>query len=79
MMIGTFMGPKDLSDPWTNIAQFTPLEEKAPDGHMPSGERLTRKQFTSRTGHLRPKVQEVNGKECLAEGEAKVVESKALF
>ena len=40
-------GPRDLSDPWTGFTRFTQLEEKPPDGYMWSGERLTRKQFTS--------------------------------
>ena len=43
-------GSRDLSDPWTGCTQFTLLEEKAPDGYMWSGVRLTRKQFTSRPG-----------------------------
>ena len=29
--------PRDLSDPWTGITQFTLLEEKPPDGYMWSG------------------------------------------
>ena len=45
-------GSRDLSDPWTGFTQFTLLEEKAPDGYMWSGERLTRKQLTSRPDHL---------------------------
>ena len=47
-------GSRDLSDPWTSFTQFTLLEEKPPDGHMWSGERLTRKQLTSRPDHLWP-------------------------
>ena len=39
MIIGTFDGSRDLSDPWTGFTQFTLLDEKAPDGHMWSGER----------------------------------------
>ena len=38
-------GSRDLSDSWTGLTQFTPLEEKLPDGYMWSGVRLTRKQF----------------------------------
>ena len=45
-------GSRDLSDPWTGFTQFTLLEEKPPDGYMWSGERLTRKQLTSRPDHL---------------------------
>ena len=49
-------GSRDLSDPWTGFTQFTLLEEKAPDGYMWSGERLTRKQLTSRPDHLWPEL-----------------------
>ena len=45
-------GSRNLSDPWTGFTQFTLLEEKAPDGYMWSGGRLTSKQFTSRPDHL---------------------------
>ena len=44
-------GSRDLSDPWTGFTQFTVLEEKAPDGYMWSGVRLTRKQLTFRPDH----------------------------
>ena len=36
-------GSRDLSDPWTGFTQFTLLDEKAPEGYMWSGVRLTRK------------------------------------
>ena len=49
-------GSRDLSDPWTGFTQFTPLEEKPPDGKMWSGRRLTRKQLTSRPEHLWPEL-----------------------
>ena len=45
-------GSRDLSDPWTGFTQLTLLEEKPPDGFFLSGERLTRKQLTSRPDHL---------------------------
>ena len=45
-------GSRDLSDPWKGFTQFTPIDEKAPDGYTWSGERLTRKQLTSRPDHL---------------------------
>ena len=41
-------GSRDLSDSWTVFTQFTLLEEKPPDGYMWSGERLRRRQLTSR-------------------------------
>ena len=47
-------GSRDLSDPWTGFTQFPLLEEKPPEGYMWSGERLTRKQLTSRPDHLWP-------------------------
>ena len=49
-------GSRDLSDPWTGFTQFTLLDEKAPDGYTWSRRRLTRKQLTSRTDHLRPEL-----------------------
>ena len=49
-------GSRDLSDPWTGFTQFTLLDEKAPDGYMWSGVRLTRKQLTSRPDYLRPEL-----------------------
>ena len=55
-------GSRDLSDPWTGFTQFTLLEEKAPDGYMWSGERLTRKQLTSRPDHLWPELWKSMGK-----------------
>ena len=55
-------GSRDLSDPWTGFTQFTLLEEKAPDGYMWSGGRLTRKQLTSRPDHLWPELWKSIGK-----------------
>ena len=55
-------GSRDLSDPWTGFTQFTLLEEKPPDGYLWSGERLTRKQFTSRSDDLWPELCESMGK-----------------
>ena len=52
-------GSRDLSDPWTG---FTQLEEKPPEGFMWSGERLTRKQLTSRPDHLWPELWKSMGK-----------------
>ena len=47
---------RDLSDSWTGFTQFTLLEEKLSDGHMWSGERLTKRQVTSRPDYLWPKL-----------------------
>ena len=55
-------GSKDLSDSWTGFTQFTQLEEKPPDGYMWSGERLTRKQLTSRPDHVWPELWKKMGK-----------------
>ena len=55
-------GSRDLSNLWTGFTQFTLLEEKAPDGYMWSGRRLTRKQLTSRPDHLWPEVWKSMGK-----------------
>ena len=55
-------GSRDLSDPWTGFAQFTLLEEKAPDGLIWSRGRLTRKQLISRPDHLRPELWKSTGK-----------------
>ena len=49
-------GSRDLSDSWTGFTQFTLLDEKPPDGYMWSGERLTKRQATSRPDHLWPEL-----------------------
>ena len=49
-------GSRDLSDSWTSFIQFIRLEEKPPDGFLWSGERLTRKQLTSRPDYLWPEL-----------------------
>ena len=49
-------GSRDLSDYWTGFTQFTPLEEKPPDGFLWSGERMTRKQLTFRPDYLCPEL-----------------------
>ena len=49
-------GSRDLSDSWTGFTQFTQLSEKPPDGYVWSGERLTKRQVTSRPDHLWPEL-----------------------
>ena len=49
-------GSRDLSDSWTGFTQFTLLDEKPPDGFLWSGERLTKRQATSRPVHLCPEL-----------------------
>ena len=55
-------GSRDLSDSWTSFTQFTLLEETLSDGSTGSGERLTRKQLTSRPDHLWPELWKSIGK-----------------
>ena len=49
-------GSRDLSDSWTGFTQFTLLEETPPDAYVWSGERLTKRQVTSRPDHLWPEL-----------------------
>ena len=69
-------GSRDLSGPWTGFTQFTVLEEKAPDGHMWSGWRLTRKQLTSRPDHLWPEFWKSMGKHAKLKEKQKWSEEK---
>ena len=45
-----------MSDTWTGFTRFTILNEKPPDGYAWSGERLTRKQTSSRPDTLSPEI-----------------------
>ena len=49
-------GDRYLSDTWKGFTRFTILDEKPPDGFAWSGERLTRKQTTSRPDSLWPEI-----------------------
>ena len=69
-------GSRDLSDPWTGFTQFTLLDEKAPDGYTWSGERLTRKQLTSRPDHLWPELWKSMGKNAKLKEKQKWAEDK---
>ena len=62
MIIGISMGLETCQILGQALTQFTLLEEKPPDGIMWSGERLTRKQLTSRQDHLWPELWEKMGK-----------------
>ena len=55
---------------------FTLLEEKAPDGYMWSGVRLTRKQLTSRPDHLWPELWKSMGKHAKLKEKQKWSEEK---
>ena len=69
-------GSRDLSDPWTGFTQFTLLEEKAPDGYMWSGGRLTRKTAYIQARSSIARTLEINGEARQAEGKAEVVRRK---
>ena len=47
-------GEKDLSDAWTGFTRFVLLKERPPKRYTCSGERLTRKQKTSRPDDVWP-------------------------
>ena len=49
-------GSRDLSDSWTGFTEITLLEGQVADGKMWFGERLTRKQLTSRPACLWPEI-----------------------
>ena len=49
-------GSRDLSDSWTGFTQITLLKKKPPEVYMWSGERLTKRQATSRPDHLWPEL-----------------------
>ena len=49
-------GDRDLSDSSTGFTRFTILDEKPPNGFSWSGERLTKKQTTSRPDYLWPEM-----------------------
>ena len=74
MIIGISMGSRDLSDPWTGFTQFTLLKKK-------NSRRIyvVRVEINEETAYIQARSSmarnlENNGKECQAEGEAKVVE-----
>ena len=72
-------GSRDLSDPWTGFTQFTLWEEKALDGYMWSGGRLTRKQLTSRPDHKWPELWKSMGKHAKLKEKQKWLEEKLLL
>ena len=69
-------GSRDLSDCWTSFTQFTLLEEKPPNGYMWSGEKITRKQLTSRPDHLWAELWEKMGKNAKLKEKQKWSEEK---
>ena len=73
MILGISMGLEICLIHGQVSLKFTLLEGKPPDGYMWSGERLTRKQMTSRPDHLWPDLWTKFWKESPAEGEAQMV------
>ena len=65
-------GSRDFSDSWTGYTQFTLLDEKAPDGYMCSRVEINEKTPDIQARSFMARALEINGKECQAEGEAKV-------
>ena len=66
-------GSRDLSDYWTGFTQFTLLNEKPPDGYMWSRGEINEKTACIQARSFMARTLGENGKECQAEGEAKVV------
>ena len=66
-------GSRDLSDPWPGFTQLTLLDEKPPHGYTWSGWEIDEKTAYIQARSFMARVMEVNGKECQAEGEAKMV------
>ena len=72
MIIGTLMAPRDLSDPWTGLTQFTLFEEKLLTD-MWSGERNDEKTAYIQARSSMARALEFNWKARQAEGESEVV------
>ena len=66
-------GSRDLSDYWTGVTQFLLLEEKLSNGYMWSGSEINEKTADIQARSFMARTLEQHGKECQAEGEAKVV------
>ena len=66
-------GSRDLFDPWTGFTQFTLSEEKPPDACVWSEVETDKKAANIQDMLFMARIMEENGKECQAEGEAKVV------
>ena len=49
-------GERELSETWTGFTRFFLLKERPPEGYAWSGERLTRKQTTSRPDDVWPVI-----------------------
>ena len=69
-------GSTGLSDSGTGFTQLTLWSEELLEGFLWSGERLTKRQATSRLDHLRPELWRGMSRKRWAEGEAKMVNWK---
>ena len=70
-------GSRDLSDPWTGFTQFTLLEEKTSKRIYVVWGEINEKTADIQTRSFMARTLGENGKECQAEGEAKLVTWKA--
>ena len=69
-------GSRDLSDPWTGFTQFVFSKKAWKRIHVVPGERLSRKQLTSRPDHLWPKLWKSMGKHAKLKEKQKWSEEK---
>ena len=76
MIIGTLMALETCLILGRVSHNLLHSEEKAPDGYMWSGERLTRKQLTSRPDHLWPELWKSMGKHAKLKEKQKFVLGK---
>ena len=65
-------GSRDVSASWTDFTQFTWLKETPPEGYMWPGQRLTKRQATSRADHLWPEIWRSMSRNPKIEGKAKL-------
>ena len=63
-------GRRDMSDSWTGFTQYTPLEEKSPDGKMWSRCEIHQKAADIQARLFMARTMGENEIECQAEGEA---------
>ena len=73
MIIGISMGQRDVSDYWTGFTQFTLLEEKPLERIYVVWWEINEKAADIQARSCMARSLGENGKECQAEGEAKVV------
>ena len=69
-------GSRDLSDPWTGFTQLLYSTKKLLTDILGPGERLTRKELTSRPDHLWPELWKSMGKNAKMKDKQKWSEEK---